>query len=252
MNMIFTVKLADKRIQIKSIHSELKDFFKEYLVSDGGYDFAVSWGEEEILLEQKHSEENHFSPMYLETLVALRKIAEVLPQKQCLLMHGASIAYHDKAYLFTAASGTGKSTHIRLWRKFLGKEVEIVNGDKPFLSIEKSKVDNEVHVHIHGTPWAGKENWQKNHSFELHGICFLNRGKTNMIRQMEPSECLPLILNQIYLPESSISAEQTLALIDLMITNVPLYYLECDVSEDAVRCSFETMTGLPYISKIID
>lgn len=250
--MVFIVKLAGKQIQINSIHDELKDFFKEYLVDDSCYDFSVSWGMEEILLEQKKSEQDNFSFAYLETLVALRKIAEHLPQKQCLLMHGASIAYQGKAYLFTAASGTGKSTHIRLWRKFLGKEVDIVNGDKPFLSIDKSEPNSQAHIRIYGTPWAGKENWQKNHNFQLHGICLLNRGKSNTIRKMTPTECLPLILNQIYLPASTSSAECTLALIELLITSVPLYYLECDISEDAVRCSFEAMTGLPYIPNVTD
>ena len=114
--MIFTVGLADKRIRIQSIHPELKDFFKDYIIEDETADFSISWSEEDILEEQLHSEESGLSLSYLETLVALRKIAELFPRNDRFLMHGASITYEDKAFLFTAASGTGKSTHIRLWK----------------------------------------------------------------------------------------------------------------------------------------
>ena len=238
--MIFTVGLADKKIRIQSIYPELRNFFKDYIIEDDSYDFAVSWTEEDVLKEQAFSEDNTFSLPYLETLAALRKIAEVLPRQNRILMHGASISYMGKGYLFTAVSGTGKSTHIRLWRKHLGEQVQIVNGDKPFLSIEEGT------VHIYGSPWAGKENWHRNRSVELNGICFLNRGTTNRIRQMDPEECLSLVFNQIYMPEDPVSTGLTLELLDKLLTNVPLYYLECDISEEAVRCSFEAMTGLPY------
>ena len=76
-----------------------------------------------------------FAPEYLETLALLRKVAEVLPEKDGFLMHGAVIQWKDKAYMFTAPSGTGKTTHIRLWRKYLGQGVSIINGDKPFIRI---------------------------------------------------------------------------------------------------------------------
>ncbi len=244
--MTFTVELADKKFQIHSIYPELKHFFKDYLVEDGTHDFNVSWSEEEILAEQEYSEEKNFPPTYLETLAALRKISEILPTQQRFLMHGASITYGDKAYLFTATSGTGKSTHISLWRKYLGEQVQIVNGDKPFLSIGNTREDGKREVRIYGTPWAGKENWQRNRSATLGGICFLCRGTTNTIRRIEPAECLPLLMKQIYIPKDVVAAGSTLELIDLLITNIPLYVLECDISEDAVRCSFEAMTGCAY------
>jgi hypothetical protein len=157
-------------------------------------------------------------------------------------MHGASISYDDKAYLFTAPSGTGKSTHIRLWKKYLGEKVKIVNGDKPFLSIE-----NNTPI-IYGTPWAGKERWHRNCSEHLAGICFIQRGFTNTICMLKPEESLSLLFKQVYMPDDAVAVGHTLELLDALIRNVPLYLLECDMSEDAVRCSFETLTGLPYPS----
>lgn len=237
--MKLTVKLADKRIALDCIHPELKNFFKGYL-DDGEPELTVSMTQNDILGELKRTEDQGFSPVYLETLAILRKLSEVFPSHRRFLMHGACIKYNGSAYIFTAPSGTGKSTHIRLWRKFLGDDVDIVNGDKPFLSVGESQ------VLVYGTPWAGKENWQKNHSAPLHGICLLHRGEQNRIRTIDPAESLTFLLQQIYLPSDANAAGLTLELLDAMLKNVPVYLLECDISEDAVRCSFEAITGLPY------
>ena len=237
--MNFFVKLADKYIEINSVYPELKNFFKDYLVSEVTPDFTISLSEEDILVEQELTSDNQFSLTYLETLATLRKLAEILPSYNRILMHGASISYNDQAYLFTAPSGTGKSTHIRLWTKFLGDNVKIVNGDKPFISL-----DNEPR--IYGSPWAGKENWHRNCSMPLTGICFVQRGTTNSICKLEASECLPLLFKQIYLPSDALAAGLTLELVDIMLKKVPLYLLTCDMSEEAVRCSFEALTGLSY------
>ena len=237
--MKFIVGLADKYIEINSGYDELKNFFKDYLVNDVTPDFSVSLSKEDILAEQEATSENQFSPAYLETLALLRKLAEILPSHNRILMHGASISYNEHAYLFTAPSGTGKSTHIRLWKKYLGDDVKIVNGDKPFISLEDEPV-------IYGSPWAGKENWHRNCKMPLKGICFVQRGTTNSIRRIEASDCLSLLFKQVYLPADTLAAGLTLELVDMLIKKVPLYVLTCDMSEDAVRCSFEALTGLSY------
>ena len=237
--MKFIVGLADRYIEINSVYDELKNFFKDYLVTDVIPDFSVSLCKEDILAEQEATSENQFSPTYLETLALLRKLAEILPSHNRILMHGASISYNQNAYLFTAPSGTGKSTHIRLWKKYLGDDVKIVNGDKPFISLENEPM-------IYGSPWAGKENWHRNCKMPLKGICFVQRGTTNSIRRIEASECLSLLFKQVYLPADTLAAGLTLELVDTLIKKVPLYVLTCDMSEEAVKCSFEALTGLSY------
>ena len=237
--MKFIVGLADKYIEINSVYDELRNFFKDYLVTNVTPDFSVSLTKEDILAEQEATAENQFSPTYLETLALLRKLAEILPSHSRILMHGSSISYNEHAYLFTAPSGTGKSTHIRLWKKHLGDDVKIVNGDKPFISLKDEPM-------IYGSPWAGKENWHRNCKMPLKGICFVQRGTTNSIRRIEASECLSLLFKQVYLPADTLAAGLTLELVDMLIKKVPLYVLTCDMSEDAVRCSFEALTGLSY------
>ena len=246
--MAFTVKLADKIIYIENIHQELEDFCKDYLVAECTPDFTIQLSQEDILYERQSTSEENFSPTYLETLALHRKIADIFPNCQRFLIHGASISYNDEAYLFTAPSGTGKSTHIRLWKRYLGDDVKIVNGDKPFISMDNNDEAGNLKPLIYGTPWAGKERWQRNCSQPLKAICFIERGTTNSIRRLNPEDCIMKLFAQIYLPDDATTVAHTLELVDTLVKHIPLYALTCDMSEDAVRCSFETLTGLKYPS----
>lgn len=243
--MAFTIKLADKIFYIEHVHSELEVFCKDYLIDSCTPDVMIRLTEQDIFHEKNHTTEQAFTAPYLETLALLRKISDILPSHKRLLIHGASISYEGRAFLFTAPSGTGKSTHIRLWKKYIGEKVKIVNGDKPFISLN-ANADGKIEPVIYGTPWAGKERWQRNCKEPLKGICFVQRGTTNTIQKMNPEDCITLLFNQIYMPKEAASVGQTLELLDLLAKNVPLYLLTCDMSEAAVRCSFEALTGLPY------
>lgn len=239
--MLFKTIFADLPIAINVNSPNIEGFLDEYLVDEATQGvFSVSVGMEEIYVEDDKTSGIHFSVSYLETLAILRKISEILPSYQRFLMHGATISYEGKGYMFTALSGVGKSTHIKLWKKYFGDKVTIVNGDKPFLWVK----DEEVRVY--GSPWAGKEHWHTNTSAALNGICFLKRGMENRISRISPEDCLPLMMRQVYWPADSITAGMTLELLDKMLKLVPLYVLECDISEDAVQTSFETLTGLNY------
>lgn len=245
--MSFQIKLAEHILELQNIYPELERYCREYLVESEEAEISLGWTEQEILEERKNIElRENLSLPYLETLTALRKIAEIFPNRDCFLFHGAAITYADAGYLFAAPSGTGKSTHISTWKRYLGEAVDIVNGDKPILSVEKDEKTGEVRVKVHGTPWAGKEHWQKNRSADLKGICFLRRNTENRIRQLQPIECLDMLMNQVYLPADAGALGRTMELLDWMVTNVPVYLLECDRSEEAVRCSFEALTGQDY------
>ena len=134
--MDFKVKLADVIIGIHGKYEYLREYCKDYLTEEKP-EMEISLTEEDILAERSQNGDGEgFSPDYLESLAALRKIAEQMPQRNRFLMHGAVLSWRGKGYMFTAPSGTGKSTHLALWKKYLGDEVEIVNGDKPLLSVE--------------------------------------------------------------------------------------------------------------------
>ena len=158
------------------------------------------------------------SPGYLEFLCVQDQLASQLPALGRFLMHGAAIAYGGAAYLFTAPSGTGKSTHIRLWRQYLGSGVSVINGDKPFLSLEEDGA-----IRVWGSPWAG-----------------------NRICRLSPADALEPLFCQIYHRDDPALEYRTLGFLDALLRTVPVWRLSCGMTEDAVRCSFGAMTGLAY------
>lgn len=172
---------------------------------------------------------------YEEFISLYRSIAGQLPRFGRMVVHGAAISYEDAGLLFIAPSGTGKSTHIKLWRQFFGAQVDIINGDKPIVSVEDGG------IYLHGTPWAGKEGWQKNRSAPLKAICLLRRGKTNRIRKADPLTHLPALMRQVYLPTEAEALQQTLALVDQLSARVPFYILECNISPEAAEAAFSGM-----------
>lgn len=164
-----------------------------------------------------------------------------------LTFHGACVEFNGKAYIFTARSGTGKSTHIKLWRRYLGSPVNIVNGDKPIISIDNTSNGPDAPIiKACGSPWAGKERWQRNVQVPLGGICILRRGTDNTIRRASKQEALDELVNRIYLTTNEREAIKALDLLDQILAHVPIHVLSCDMSEAAVRTSFEGLTGERY------
>lgn len=233
---MFTIelKLADLKIGIESHFEWMQKFCRDYIEPLEQLDFSVCAEEAEINQELEKAEEN-VTPEYAECLCLYRKIAEQLPFYQRCVVHGAAIGYKENAFLFMAPSGTGKTTHIRLWQQYLGKEVEIINGDKPILHI----AENEVMVY--GTPWAGKEGWNTNTKMPLKAVCILKREKENRIAKINPYEYIPEILQQIYIPQNADASKKTLELFEKFLNEVSFYILYCNISEQAVKTAFQTL-----------
>lgn len=234
--MILYSNFADLNIEIQSKFPRMKEFCRDYLIEETACQFCVSASSEEIRREDTGEYAGMHQEDYLELLAIQRKIAEQLPFYQRFLMHGAVVSYDEKAYMFTALSGTGKTTHIRLWKKYLGDAVKVINGDKPFLWVR------EKDVQIYGTPWCGKEGWNTNCHRPLAGICIICRGQTNRIERVDAASYLFELMQQVYMPTDPAAVGFTLELLDKVLRTVPLYRLECDMSEEAVRTSFEAMT----------
>lgn len=234
-----SIELAEKVVNIQTDSPFAERFCADFVTDKTEADILAKAQRDEVLKEIEEAEVRT-SFDYAEILCIYRHIAEELPLLNRFVMHGACLKYGQNAYIFTAPSGTGKTTHLRLWQKHLGDRVSIVNGDKPILKIENGVVT------AYGTPWAGKENLRTNDSAPLKAICILKRGKQNKIYKVNPREHFATLLNQIYLPKNEQSARKNLELFSRLISLVPLYVLECDISEAAVKTSFEALTGEKY------
>lgn len=172
---------------------------------------------------------------------------EELPKHGSFIAHAAVVEYDGLAYAFMAPSGTGKSTHVKLWMNTLKSNCAIINGDKPILRLDKTPEGNP-RVLACGSPWAGKEGWQTNTSAPLAALCFLTRGSTDTCHRISPTEAFDSAVRQIYMPSNPTSAIRTLDFVDVLLQTVPLYQLSCTMNKTAVKASFEAMTGCDFES----
>lgn len=188
-------------------------------------------GERSRLLSKKNPGQplEASTPQSLEVLVLCRKIADILPRYDRILFHGSSLAIDGNGVLFTAKSGTGKSTHTGLWRQVFGDRVRMVNDDKPFLEVR------EEGVFVHGTPWRGKHALGANISAPLKAIVFVTRGQENRIETVSPRELFPVLLQQTYSPENPGAMMQTLALVERLSRKVQLLKLACNMDPEAAE-----------------
>ena len=154
------------------------------------------------------------------------------------LLHASAVVVENEAYLFSANCGTGKSTHTALWLKYLSeKNPYILNDDKPAIRIM------EDGIYAYGTPFSGKHDINKNTRAKLKGICFMEQATINSIKKIEPKEAIFLFFEQTV---KRLTKEQMIKLLDIMeilLKEIPMYKLCCDMSEEAVKLSYQTMRG---------
>lgn len=244
--MEFTVCLAETNVAITSIFDEVYELCGDYL-TDKPADITVTVTPEDILHEKKINIREaqiedipvvDYSDSYLETLAVYRKIATKMLEFDTFLMHGAVVAVGDKAWLFTAPSGTGKTTHINLWLKNIPGSY-VVNGDKPLIHIGDECT-------VYGTPWAGKERMNRNVGVKLCGIVFLNRGVDNHIEKVPMTKVLPVLIQQSYRPGDKAGLEKTLALLSRLGRKIPMYQLYCNMDPEAALIAYNTLSGADH------
>ncbi len=237
----FTITLADIPIMVKPFRSEIQPFFHDYLSNEAPL-FAVAPTKEDLEYEEfKFRKRNEiecssrpFSDRLVELSAILRLIANRLPAYNVILFHGSAVAVEGRAFLFTAASGTGKTTHTRLWLQAL-PQAHVLNGDKPFL-----KMDSDGQVLVCGTPWMGKERFGCNEILPLEAICVLERAKENHISPVSQQRACQELLHRVHLPDG-IAGVQTVQLLDRICRKVRLFRLGCNMEPEAAKISIQAM-----------
>ena len=232
---MITIKIAGLAIGIDNRFSDVERMTQEYTTADKPL-FSVTVSDEDIKKEREESQTD-FNDGYYEFTVAYRKIAERLSEYDAFLFHGSVIDLAGNAYVITAPSGTGKTTHTRLWLEEFSGEASILNGDKPIIRI----IDGIPYAC--GTPWQGKERYGKNEIRPLRGFAFLTRGAENRATPIEPSEAVTAFMTQIYLPkQSQMGLIKTMRLADTVIRGVKLVSLECNMDPEAAHICRAALT----------
>lgn len=231
------------RVGVRALYPQSREFCREYLCREEP-DFIVEIRPEQLEREQEESRASALqegrtpweAPLrYLEELAIYRQIAEQAPERGVLLFHGSAVAVDGQTYLFTAKSGTGKSTHTRLWRQRFGDRALMVNDDKPLLRF------TETEVLVCGTPWNGKHHLSAPVQLPLKALCVLTRDTTNHIEPLEAREAFPTLYQQCYHPQSPDGMARTLALLGQLTERAGLYHLGCNMDPEAAEISYNGM-----------
>ncbi len=155
-----------------------------------------------------------------------------------ILLHSSAISVDGEAYLFSAESGIGKSTHAELWQRMLGKErTFIINDDKPAIILREGK------FYACGTPWSGKYDISENVSVPLRAIAFLHRSDTNEVRRLAPKDALVPLMEQTLRPREPDKIVKLLSFADALLKTVPVFSAGVNMDDEAARVCYNAMRG---------
>ena len=236
MRKQFTIGLAGLLIEIDTVSPRTCVYCMDYL-QEGKPDIRIKVTEKDVeneLLECE-SEGIRKNRIGLETMCAYRKITESVIDYGIVLMHGAVIAVGNCAYMFSAPSGTGKTTHIRLWLRNANCAY-VVNGDKPLIKVEEDMLI------ACGTPWSGDERMNTNTMKPLKSIIFMERSENNRIEKLSFQQAYPYLIQQTYIPHNKEMAIKVLSLLSSMNNKTSFWHFYFNnLEENCFETSYNTL-----------
>lgn len=234
----YTIKIADLVIEIETKSPGIYGYCIHYLTNEQP-DIKVRIFEKDIQNEISRikPKPQYINTIYLESIALYRKIAEAALNYNILLMHGAVIAHEDRAFMFIASSGTGKTTHIRQWLE-KDEKAFVVNGDKPLVKLSEGK------AFVCGTPWCGKERMETNIIVELDAIIYLERSEYNSIKEIDFKAAIPYLLQCTHRPSDIMKMKKTLELLSLLQNKVRFFKFNINnFKDDCFKIAFEELVG---------
>ena len=242
----FSIEIAGVPVEIRCRFSENEEFLKEYITGKEPL-FVVEPKAEDLeqiqyALDRRDKADGmnrlQCTEHYLENNAIHAILAEKLVAHSVLLLHGSALCMDGQAYIFIAPSGTGKSTHARLWREIFGNRVWMINDDKPMLRIEQDKVK------VCGTPWGGKYHLSRNASAPLKAIVCLRRDETNHIEPMGKADAFAALMKQYFNSNDPVTMMRIVELKRRLLQFVGFYSLGCNTEPDAARVAWEGINAI--------
>lgn len=219
--------IADLVTEFTPIYDSLNDFAKPFIYSGSREpNITLNISEDRIKSFNKKMVEGTTLGQ-TESFLYSTAFNKAAIKYDTMLVHSSALVYEGGAYLFSALSGVGKSTHTKLWQKAFGEKVRIINDDKPVVRIK----DRECIAY--GTPFDGGSGIAHNDSAPLKAIVFIERGERNSVRVPDTAE----ILKNLYFSTSHMVKKETA---DLMLSNfeklicqTKFYILTCNMDISA-------------------
>ena len=250
---VFTL-VADNSVALEAEGQEIGQFdcggnnFGVYLLPQGGYHIKIHSGESELCAMMQVQDgfrqcvvhivtpERSLMAFGLNNAIMLA-YAFATASAQTLLVHASVIRHAGLGYLFLGRSGTGKSTHSRLWLEHIAGS-ELMNDDNPVVRVQDGQ------VWVFGSPWSGKTPCYKNISAPVGGWLQLRQAKQNVIHRQTVVESLASLLPSI----STMKWDKPMYAnhcdtIGRIIRLCRLYHLDCLPDRDAALVSHGCMTA---------
>ena len=248
------VEIAGVTARILCRYRENYEFFVPYR-TEKDPEITVEITPEDIDFSLAHLERYFGEPSvpyddaFLENVSIQNVLSKRLLRFNVLAMHGSALCMDGEAIIFTAKSGTGKSTHARFWRETFGDRVWMINDDKPMIRLENGKAV------VYGTPWDGKHHLSRNASAPLKAIVKLERDEKNHIEPMNRANAFQLLMTHGAVTRrgpmrlSGAAKLQAMALETALLDAAEFYRLGCRMEPDAARVAWEGMLKKQGISR---
>ncbi len=153
-----------------------------------------------------------------------------------LLLHASAILKDGHAHLFIGKSGTGKSTHSRMWKEAFA-DAELLNDDHPIVRCQENG-----EVIAYGSPWSGKTPCYRNLSAPLRGIIRVKRAPYNKLTRLKPIRGYASVMSSCSgMQWSKDLARAKVVSLESIITRVGCYEIECLPENNAARCCYESL-----------
>lgn len=231
-------RIAEMNIAVEAKYEETYEYMRDYLSDSDNYELFIEPTDEMIQYELELGEEIHGTAQSLyicESVAILRVICDYIIEREGFFLHCSCLSCKGDAIIFTAPSGTGKSTHSALWRRHFGDDVIMINDDKPLVRRKDGR------FYIYGTPWNGKHSIGNNISAPIKAIVFLEQAPENRATPLSPIDGLSLLLQQTVLPSNKTQLSVLLDLLGRLVETVPLYKLGCTISDEAVTTIYQAI-----------
>lgn len=237
----FTVEIAGIPAEIRCTFPENKRFFEGYFtdkeplitVEPTHDDWEQMQKEIDVVADMNGTPRQRRSDSSLENTAIHALMAEKLTAYNGLLMHGSALCMDGQAVVFLAHSGTGKSTHSRIWRETFGDRVWMINDDKPIFRVIDGK------AFVYGTPWSGQYRLSRNASAPLKAMVLLARSEKNKIVPITKIEAFPMLMPYAYFSKKPDTMKQILEVESKLVDAAEFYVLGCNMSPEAAEVAYE-------------
>lgn len=234
MSSVYKIKTAGLICELKVYGELLRSRIEPYIYK-GDEKPDIIFEVTDAYYKDRNIEYPHLTFEECEYLWSGAYFYEKLCEHGGVMLHSSCVEYENKAYLFSADSGVGKSTHTHLWLKYL-EGSRIINDDKPAI-----RCIDGVYMAF-GTPWSGKNPENIDIGVKIAGIAFLSRGK-NEIHKINGISAMRPFMEQTVRPNDKSLMGKMLDVLNGILENVPFYEFTCDMSKEAVLTSYNFMKG---------